>query len=69
MKIAESLILRADMQKRIEQIRERLVRSAKVQEGENPPENPDELLKEMNDLINQHTSLVQMINKTNSSVV
>ncbi len=36
MKFAEALILRADRQKRIEQLRERLVSSAKVQEGEKP---------------------------------
>ncbi|MGI6450569.1 MAG: DIP1984 family protein [Desulfitobacteriia bacterium] len=69
MKIAEALILRADFQKRLEQIRERLTRSAKVQEGDNPPENPNDLLKEMNELIKQYTSLVQKINKTNSLIV
>ncbi len=69
MKIAEGLILRADLQKRIEQIKDRLVRSAKVQEGEEPPEDPNLLLQELNELIEQHTLLVQRINKTNSSVV
>lgn len=33
MKLAEALIKRADCQKRIEQLRQRLMRSAKVQEG------------------------------------
>jgi len=66
MKIAEGLILRADYQKRLEQIRERLTRSAKVQEGEKPPENPSDLLKEMDDLIKRRTVLVQKINRTNS---
>ena len=33
MKLAEALILRSDYQKRIEQIKKRLVNSAKVQEG------------------------------------
>jgi len=69
MKIAEGLILRADYQKRLEQIRERLARSAKVQEGEKPPENPSDLLNEMNDLINKLTVHVQKINKTNSLAV
>ncbi len=68
MKIAEALILRADFQKRLEQIRERLVRSAKVQEGETPPENPHDLLKEMDEIIKEYTNLVQRINKTNSAI-
>ena len=37
MKLAEALIQRADCQKRIAQLRQRLTRSAKVQEGEQPP--------------------------------
>ena len=44
MKLAEALVLRADVQKRIEQLRNRLRQSALVQEGETPPENPQELL-------------------------
>lgn len=69
MKISEGLILKADLQKRIEQIKDRLVRSAKVQEGEEPPEDPNLLLQELNELIEQHTLLGQRINKTNSVVV
>jgi len=48
MKLAEALILRADSQKRIEQLRQRLVRSAKVQEGETPPEQPQETFSTVN---------------------
>jgi hypothetical protein len=69
MKLAEALILRADCQKRLHQIRERLIRSAKVQEGEEPPEQPQSLLEELNNLINQLTDLIQKINRTNSSTV
>lgn len=69
MKLAEALILRADKQKRIEQIRERLTRSAKVQEGEQPPENPKELLKEMDLILKELISLIKKINKTNSSTI
>ena len=46
MKLAEILVLHADVQKRIAQMRERLKQSALVQEGEQPPENPQELLAE-----------------------
>jgi vacuolar-type H+-ATPase subunit I/STV1 len=69
MKLAEALILRADYQKRLEQIRERLIRNAKVQEGEKPSENPYDLLNEMNDLINKLTDIVQKINRTNSLTI
>ena len=65
MKLAEALINRADVQKRIEQLKERLVRSARVQEGDQPPENPEELLAELTRLLSQLTGLVQQINRTN----
>ena len=51
MKLAEALILRADCQKRLHEIKQRLIRSAKVQEGEEPPEQPQALLEELNNLI------------------
>ena len=66
MKLAEALILRADCQKRIEQLRQRLVRSAKVQEGETPPEQPQALIAELDATINQLVDLIKRINKTNS---
>lgn len=67
MKLAEALIQRADAQKRVEQLRARLARSAKVQEGEQPPENPQELLNEMNTVIAELTRLIQQINRSNAS--
>jgi hypothetical protein len=66
MKLAEALILRADAQKRIAQLRDRLVRSARVQEGEAPPENPHELFAELGRAITEFTDMVQKINRTNS---
>ena len=66
MKLAEALILRSDCQKRIEQLRQRLVRSAKVQEGETPPEQPQALIAELDATINQLVDLIKRINKTNS---
>ncbi len=67
MKLAEALVNRADMQKRIEQIKQRLVKSAKVQEGENPPENPADLIQELERTVRELTDLVKRINKTNSN--
>lgn len=65
MKLAEALILRADAQKRLQQLRERLIRSAKVQEGETPPENPQELLVELDRVLSEFNDLVKRINRTN----
>ncbi len=69
MKLAEALILRADAQKRIEQIKSRLARSARVQEGEKPPEDPAELLQELERAFQQLASLIKQINKTNAATV
>ena len=66
MKLAEALILRADCQKRIEQLRQRLVRSAQVQDGEQPPENPQALIAELEAAVNELNDLIKRINKTNS---
>jgi hypothetical protein len=66
MKLAEALVLRADCKKRLQQLRERLARSARVQEGQDPPENPQELIEEMRQVLDQFTSLVKKINRTNS---
>lgn len=67
MKLAEALILRADYQKRIAQLQQRLIRSARVQEGESPPENPQTLLTEVETLTTELTRLIQRINRTNST--
>lgn len=66
MKLAEALILRADRQKRLEQLKQRIVGSAKVQEGDEPPENPQELIEEMERVADELLGLIQKINRTNS---
>jgi hypothetical protein len=67
MKVAEALILRADLNKRMLQLRERLVRSTQVQEGDAPAENPTQLLAELEQMQAQFTSLVKRINRTNAA--
>lgn len=67
MKLAEALVLRADCQKRVEQLKQRLVRAAKVQEGDRAPEDPAALLRELEETATQLESLIQRINRTNSS--
>ncbi len=66
MKLAEALNLRADLQKRIASLKERLIRNAKVQEGDAPSENPIVLLKELDNNIVELEKLIKVINKTNS---
>lgn len=66
MKIAEALILRADIQKRITQLKTRLNNNAKVQENEEPAENPELLLTELENLILQLNDLIVKINRTNT---
>ena len=65
MKLSEALALRADTQKRIMQLRERLRASALVQEGEAPPEDPQQLLAELDRLLGQLRDLVGRINRSN----
>lgn len=67
MKLAEALILRADYQKRMAQLKDRLQRNAKIQEGEEPAENPNHLLKEYDTLTRELTHLIKRINQTNSN--
>ena len=67
MKLAEALNLRADLQKRIAALKDRLIRNAKVQEGDTPSEEPVMLLKELDNNIIELEKLIKAINKTNSS--
>lgn len=66
MKLAEALQERADIQKRLSQLRGCLLNNAKVQEGEKPVENPAELLQEMDGMILRLEELILHINMTNA---
>lgn len=65
MKLAEALILRADAQTRIQQLRERLQNNARAQEGDSPAEDPQALLAEFGQVTDELTHLIQRINATN----
>jgi len=67
MKIAEALALRSDLQKRLEQLKQRLVKNARIQEGDIPAENPVELESELEEVAQQLTAMIQRINRTNAS--
>lgn len=67
--LAEALNLRADLQKRIAQVKERINDNVKVQEGDEPIEAPQELFKELDDLFVQLQEIIYRINKTNMAAV
>jgi hypothetical protein len=69
MKLAEALQERADLNKKIAQLRSRLVMNATVQEGEKTAENPQELLKELNSCLENLQSLIGAINITNCKTI
>lgn len=66
MKLASALTERADLQKRIAELSTRLNNNAKVQEGEQPSEDPKELLNELNKDFSRLEELIARINKTNN---
>ena len=66
MKLALALSERADLQKKIAELSERLNNNAKVQEGEDPAEDPCELMKELDSSLIKLENLIYRINNTNS---
>lgn len=68
MKLAQALIERADLQKRLAQLSNRMQQNAKYQEGETPSENPNDLLAEYRQVAEQLEYLVVAINLRNSQI-
>ena len=68
MKLATALSERADIQRRLSELQGRLNNNAKVQEGEEPAEDPKALLKELDTLLTRLEWLIARINLTNSTV-
>ena len=66
MKLATALSERADLQRRISELGGRLNNNAKVQDGEKPSEDPNELLKELNKDFERLEELIAHINRTNN---
>jgi Family of unknown function (DUF6847) len=64
--IGEALNRRSDLQKRIAQLQDRLSACVLAQEGEEPPESPDELLAEHEQRCNELQELIAKINHTNA---
>jgi hypothetical protein len=66
MKLAEALTARADLQRRIEQLRARITANARFQEGEEPAEDAAGLLVEADAALTRLRDLIRRINATNS---
>jgi hypothetical protein len=67
MKLAEALALRADANRRVEQLRSRITSNARYQEGEEPAEDAAELLSRVGEACAELESLIRRINRTNTS--
>ena len=66
MKLAEALQERADLNKKIDELRRRLGSNLLVQEGEEPAEDPAALLEELDAAVERLETLMAAINLTNS---
>ncbi|WP_227430040.1 DIP1984 family protein [Psychrobacter sp. I-STPA6b] len=67
MKLAEALLIRSDMQKKLAQIKGRIRNNVKVQEGDTPSEDPNELLLQASQIISELNQLVERIHRTNAT--
>ena len=69
MKLAQALTLRKDLQVRMNQLASRLNDNAKVQEGQEPNEDPYVLLKELDACHDEYVAIVNRINLTNTETI
>ncbi|WEJ93358.1 hypothetical protein PSN45_000821 [Yamadazyma tenuis] len=69
MKLAEALRIRMDYSKKIALVKGRIKECVKVQEGDDSPENPYDLLDELHILDFKLTKLIAEINLVNSEVL
>lgn len=68
MKLAEALVLRADLGKRMNHLKARAINSAVYQEGTAPAEDVAELRADYERMAEQLVALVERINRTNLAV-
>lgn len=69
MKLAEALLLRADLMKKIEQLQNRISPVLIVSDDKLPQEDPIKLLAQLRKTINDLKALIIRINKTNNDTV
>lgn len=66
--IAVALMARSDLAKRAKQLRQRVAAHAKCQEGEEPQEDPNELLQELQAVLIELEELSTRINAANQRI-
>lgn len=69
MKLAEALLLRADMQKKLASLKSRIAENVKVQDGDEPSESPSDLLTQASLVIGELYALIALIHRTNATAV
>ena len=67
MKLAEALQERSDLNRKLDELRDRLSNNVIVQEGETPPEDPNELLTQFDAAAARLEELMARINMTNAA--
>ena len=65
MKLAEALQERVDLRTKIDELRSRLTNNALVQEGDDPAEDPQELLSALDAAVARSEELTARVNRTN----
>lgn len=68
MKLAEALVIRADLQSKINELENRLLNNATVQSGEDPAEDPGVLMGTLDRTMQELERLIAAINLTNAKV-
>jgi hypothetical protein len=66
MKLAEGLLRRSDLQSQIYHLNRRMTLNAKVQEGDEPAEDIDELMATYESVMGQMADIIRRINRTNA---
>ncbi|PVU89969.1 hypothetical protein BB559_004839 [Furculomyces boomerangus] len=68
MKLAEALIIRTELDKSIKNLEARIISNSLIQEGSKVLEDPNVLLQELYEKIEEHKTIVTRINATNLNV-
>ncbi|WP_151833307.1 DIP1984 family protein [Acinetobacter ursingii] len=66
MKLAEALLLRSDLQKKLLSLQQRIHKNVLVQDGDTPSEDPEQLIDEAVLVNKQLFQLIQKIHQTNA---
>lgn len=69
MKLAEALIIRKDLQVKLQQLKMQMRANVRLQEGDVPTMSPDEIVKEYQASSEELAKLITQINQTNAQVV